>query len=94
MTDKDEQHIKLIAAQFGYDMAIKYEKGVKEHGGHLPDKPGLFREVKNEAIDQMVYIFTLRDQLENVLSMMVEAHSEKSLELYAQATCKLEDILV
>jgi hypothetical protein len=42
----------------------KYEKGQREHGGNLWQKDGLLDEAINEAIDQVVCLITLKQQLE------------------------------
>ena len=46
-------------------MSNKYLKGVKEHGGHLKnyDILSLTEYALDEAIDQVVYLITLRDKI-------------------------------
>lgn len=63
--DADQtQHAQSIADFFEQAMLIKYQKGALEHGGNVwdidPDK--LLDEAISEAIDQVVYLVTLRQQ--------------------------------
>ncbi len=50
-------------------MRDKYEIGQKEHGGNLWEKDTLFLvdQAIDEAIDQVVYLTTLRDKLLNII---------------------------
>jgi hypothetical protein len=63
MTKDDKAHLKRLVHQAGTLMIKKYAKGVKEHGGHLWQKPGLLDEAIDEATDQVVYLLTLKEQL-------------------------------
>lgn len=64
--DKDhKEHLKTILDYFEKAVTVKYEKGVKEHGGHLWLKSGLIDEAINEAVDMIVYLVTLKQQLED-----------------------------
>ena len=63
MTNSDKEHLKRVVHQAGQLIIKKYVRGVKEHGGHLWQKPGLLDEAINEAIDQVVYLLTLKEQL-------------------------------
>jgi hypothetical protein len=58
-------HMKWISSQFNILMSAKYTKGIKEHGGHLKDYDALAltEYALDEAIDQVVYLITLRDKL-------------------------------
>lgn len=66
MTKKQQQHANDIAFQFAYLMAGKYQRGAKEHGGNLweatPD--WLLDQAIDEAIDQVVYLLTLKETLD------------------------------
>lgn len=67
MTPEQEQHLKLIKDSFQVLVDKKYRKGQQEHGGDLFNMSSL-KLVDNaidEAIDQIVYLFTLRDVLSN-----------------------------
>jgi len=44
---------------------VKYVTGQKEHGGNLWEKEGLLDMAIDEAIDQVIYLLTLKKQLEN-----------------------------
>lgn len=63
--DKDQtNHAEAISDFFHRAMMIKYQKGALEHGGNLWEKDGLLDEAISEAIDQVVYLVTLKQQLE------------------------------
>lgn len=66
MTEQQEQHVKGIAEKFAKLMSAKYEKGVKEHGGNLweVDMHQMVEMALEEAIDQVVYLMTLKEQLD------------------------------
>ncbi len=55
-------HLRQIQRQVMTDLRRKYLKGQKEHGGNLWQKPGLLDEAINEALDLVVYLYTLRGQ--------------------------------
>ena len=57
-----EAHLRRILSQFNADARSKYENGQREHGGNLWEKPGLLENAIEEAIDQVVYLYTLREQ--------------------------------
>ena len=65
MTNEHEQHIKQIQNDFSDLSFAKYEKGVNEHGGHLMDMSAeqLLNEAINEAIDQVIYLLSLKQKL-------------------------------
>ena len=67
-TDADLKHIDHIRDEFDEMVEQKYLQGVAEHGGFLPKKP-VDREVLAEAIDQVVYAITLRDQIDEVCDL-------------------------
>lgn len=66
MYDDYQEHIEDIEDTFAELMADKYEKGQKEHGGHLWDMPEdeLLDNAIDEAIDQVVYLLTLKQKRE------------------------------
>ena len=84
MTTEDRDHISAITAWFDDTVAVKYANGVKEHGGHLPDKGGVFAEAENEVLDMAVYLRTLRGQLEGVLALL-QAHRPDAAEYNLKA---------
>lgn len=65
MKYEQEQHLNEIIKSFMYEVAVKYRKGQKEHGGNLTDMSmeDLIDNVIAEAIDLYVYAFTLRTQI-------------------------------
>lgn len=66
MNDDQKTHVAQLADEFERRMAHKYTKGAQEHGGNLWEVPSLqlLDEAIDEAIDQVVYLLTLRKQLE------------------------------
>jgi len=62
MTEQQIKHLTEIKNRFSELVSSKYKKGAEEHGGFLPDKPGLIDMAIEEAVDQFVYLHTLKDQ--------------------------------
>ena len=58
-------HVERIREAFSSMMATKYEIGAKEHGGDLQDvsELKLVDSAIEEAIDQFVYLWTLREKI-------------------------------
>jgi hypothetical protein len=69
MTPEQEQHLATIKTRFSVLCDAKYRKGQKEHGGDLfamcPLK--LVDNALEEAIDQVVYLDTLRERIKEGL---------------------------
>ena len=63
MTDEHEEHLQYIQQQINELVVEKYRLGVKEHGGKLWEKEGLVDEAISEAVDMLVYLLTLKEQL-------------------------------
>lgn len=65
MTKEQEEHLAYVLAIAKSLISTKYRAGQKKHGGNLFDKTpaGLCDEAINEAIDQLVYLTTLRQKL-------------------------------
>ena len=65
MTDSQEQNLKIIKLKFAALVEKKYRMGDQEHGGNLLDEPELtlLDSAIDEAIDQVVYLITLRRKL-------------------------------
>lgn len=61
-TKSDLEHISRIQNEFVELVDMKYKLGIREHGGHLWEKP-LDTESLMEAVDQVTYLITLRDQI-------------------------------
>lgn len=62
MTPKD--HAKDLGEEVKQRLVKKYLMGQMEHGGRLWKKKGLIDMAIEEAIDQAVYLLTLKQQLE------------------------------
>jgi len=60
-----QEHSKEIAKDAARRIIMKYRAGQKEHGGELWTKPGIIDMAIEEAIDQVIYLLTLKQQLEN-----------------------------
>ena len=60
-----QEHIDSITASFKELATDKYFKGAKEHGGNLWDKQGLIDMAIEEAIDQVIYLMTLKQQIDD-----------------------------
>jgi hypothetical protein len=65
MNENQENHLESIKKEFNKLVDPKYRKGVQEHGGNLwqMDRESLLNCAIEEAIDQVVYLITLRQQL-------------------------------
>ena len=65
VTDAQAEHIVSIASQFGAEMTRKYADGVHVHGGNLWERSEeyLLTEAIKEALDQVVYLLTLRQKM-------------------------------
>ena len=62
MSPEHEAHLKRIINDFNADLAAKYEAGQQEHGGNIWEKGGMLDHAIEEAIDMVVYLYTLREQ--------------------------------
>jgi hypothetical protein len=65
MNKNQEDHLESIKKEFSKLVDPKYRKGQQEHGGNMwmmsPEQ--LLNCAIEEAIDQVVYLVTLRQQL-------------------------------
>ena len=66
MTKQQEASLQSIKDRFVKWVDKKYRKGQKEHGGNLWKKNGLIDMAIDEAVDQVVYLIYLRDQIEDL----------------------------
>lgn len=64
MTDETWAHLDGIRKDFDDLVVTKYVAGQQEHGGRLWTKKGLIDMAIDEAIDQVVYLLTLKKQIE------------------------------
>lgn len=64
MTDKHVNHLKHIQKEFNDRSEHQYIGGQIEHGGNLWTKKNLIDEALSESIDLVVYLVTLKDQLD------------------------------
>ena len=60
-----EAHFAHLSREFAQEAGAKYERGQREHGGQLWRKRGMLTCAIEEAHDQVVYLQTLRGQIEN-----------------------------
>lgn len=63
MTKEHEDHLNTIIKTFNEIVIPKYTRGHEEHGGKLWEKEGLIDEAIMEAVDMVVYLVTLKQQL-------------------------------
>lgn len=67
LTLEQRQHVRQISDDFADLMSEKYRKGAEEHGGNLWEESPLdiLGFAIEEAIDQVVYLLTLKRQLQD-----------------------------
>ncbi len=65
MEPHQEAHLASIVKRFGELCDKKYRAGQAEHGGNLWELTGeqLINNAIDEAIDQVVYLLTIKDRL-------------------------------
>lgn len=59
------EHANQVAKEAARLILVKYKAGQKEHGGMLWTKPGIIDMAIDEAVDQVIYLLTLKHQLEH-----------------------------
>ena len=64
MTPEQELHLQHIKLSFAEAVDKKYRHGQQEHGGDLWRKKGLIDFAIDEAIDQVTYLISLKQQIE------------------------------
>lgn len=57
------EHAQSVANEARALIIDKYARGQREHGGELWRKQGIIDMAIEEAVDQVIYLLTLRDQL-------------------------------
>lgn len=75
-----------ISRKLSRDLREKYRAGQQEHGGDIWTKPGMLANATHEVIDLAVYLYTVREQLDLVYTMIRN-------KLYGDAEEFLYDIL-
>lgn len=72
MTESQEAHLNSIVEAFTEACIVKYRKGAEEHGGDLFSMPfeALLDNAIDEAIDQFVYLMTMKQQLKEKYVML------------------------
>lgn len=75
MTDAQETHLARVKDRFNQLVDAKYRSGAREHGGDLLGMPALYLVDNsiNEAVDMLVYLLRLRDQLLEVGDRLTNA---------------------
>lgn len=78
MTPEQESHLETIKGNFSRLVDAKYRKGQAEHGGNLFDLgiELLVDAAIDEAVDQIVYLLTLRDELRQRGSIVAKVEHE------------------
>lgn len=66
MTNEQEDHLFKIQRKFYELVSLKYRKGQEEHQGNLWDMgyAEILDNAIDEAIDQVVYLLTLKESLD------------------------------
>lgn len=64
MTPEQKIHMAFIAGEAYARITDKYEKGQAEHGGNLWDQSSdqLLENAIMEAVDQVIYLLTIREK--------------------------------
>lgn len=67
MTPDQDNHLSKLIFRVGKRLQTKYRKGALEHGGYLWLMPAeeLLENAIDEAIDQLTYLLTLKETLDN-----------------------------
>ena len=77
-----ELHMTTLQMQAVSSLEEKYKKGVKEHGGTKlweMATNSLVNNAVDEAIDQITYLFTLRQQMRIILALAKEGSEDEEL---------------
>lgn len=62
LTTQQLAHLSRIVNAFAKEASDKYVTGQIEHGGNLWEKPHMLDNAILEAIDLVIYLYTLREQ--------------------------------
>lgn len=65
MEDHKEKHLGDLREEISKRVNLKYRKGNAEHGGDIHDftEYQLLENAIDEAIDQLIYLLTLRNKM-------------------------------
>jgi hypothetical protein len=91
VTERDEQHLARVKANTTRKIDKKYRGGVVEHGGHLPEKPGMLAHAEAEVTDLNVYMDTLREQLYAVLLLLQDGQCGDGYKALHRILCPAEE---
>ena len=64
LTPDQRRHLEDIVDWTVVSLEAKYRAGQQEHGGNLWMKNGMLSHIEAEVLDLLVYVRTLRKQLE------------------------------
>jgi hypothetical protein len=64
MPPECERHLRRVKRRILARLDRKYRAGQREHGGHLWAKRGLIDDALDEVIDLVVYLESLKEQLQ------------------------------
>jgi hypothetical protein len=68
MRPEDHEHVGGVIERHSHLTREKYSNGREEHGGDCWAKPGMLAHAIDESADLPVYLWTLRDQLDDIAS--------------------------
>ena len=80
-----ELHLADLLDTVMVDLASKYLNGQKDHGGLLHRKPGLIQHAKEEALDQVAYLYSLEQQHLGVCDLLREGLAHQRWSSVAEA---------
>lgn len=87
MTPSHQYHLDGILLYINDKITAKYTAGAEQHGGKLWEKK-LIGEVLDEVADLVVYVTTLKNQLDVVAILAEEGASDDSVVAYkAREAC-------
>ena len=84
-------HLRRVVEWLTSAVTAKYTKGQEEHGGSLWTKAGMLAHAESEALDLVVYLPTLRDQLTDVLHELSAGHYMEAQHNLARILGQAED---
>jgi len=88
MTPSQQYHLDGVLLYINDKITAKYTAGAKQHGGNLWEKR-LIGEVLDEVADLVVYVTTLKNQLDVVGILAEEGASDDSVVAYkARESCR------